>query len=58
MQYYYQLSREAKLLLVDHSKEKEEVVYNSNPRPIKIPQIGPRPPYYANPRYEPYYPVI
>ncbi|GHH99860.1 hypothetical protein [Neobacillus kokaensis] len=58
MQYYYQLSREAKLLLVNDSKEKEEVVYNSNQQPVKIPLIGPRPPYYANPRYEPYYPVI
>lgn len=56
--YYYQFSREAKLLLVDYSEEKEEIVYNSNPYAWKMPQIGPRPPYYGNPRYEQYFPVI
>ncbi|MBL4951563.1 hypothetical protein RCG24_12525 [Neobacillus sp. OS1-32] len=58
MQYYYQFSREAKLLLVDFSEEKEELLYNSNPHPFMIPQIGKRPPFYTNPRYEQYYPVI
>jgi hypothetical protein len=56
--YYYRLNREVKLLLINHSKEKEEILYNSNPNPWKMPKIGPRPPYYTNPRYEPFYPVI
>jgi hypothetical protein len=46
------------LLLVNRSKEKVEVLYNSNSSPFKLPKIGPRPPYYCNPRCEPYYPVI
>ncbi|MFB3170887.1 hypothetical protein P5G62_027745 [Neobacillus sp. 179-C4.2 HS] len=56
--YYYRLNREVKLLLINHSNEKEEIQYNSNTKPLKMPKIGPRPPYYTNPRYEPYYPVI
>ncbi|MEH7274080.1 hypothetical protein [Neobacillus vireti] len=56
--YYYRLNREVKLLLINHSKDKEEILYNSNPTTWKMPKIGPRPPYYTNPRYEPYYPVI
>ncbi|MCM3569775.1 hypothetical protein M3183_16920 [Neobacillus mesonae] len=56
--YYYQFSREAQLLLVDHSEEKVEVFYNSDSHPYRLPLIGERPPYYTNPRYEPYYPVI
>jgi hypothetical protein len=55
---YYQLSREVQLLLVNHSDEKVEVVYNSNPKAFEMPKIGPRPPYYFNPRYEQYYPMI
>ncbi|MBT2655083.1 hypothetical protein J7E81_07425 [Bacillus sp. ISL-18] len=55
---YYQLSREAQLLLVDHSDEKVAVQYNTNQQPVIMPKIGPRPPYYYNPRYEPYYPLI
>lgn len=55
---YFRFNREAILLLVDDSDEKEELVYNSNPIPFKIPKIGPRPPYYYNPRYEQYYPVL
>jgi hypothetical protein len=46
------------LLLVNSSNEKVVVLYNSNPYSFKLPKIGPRPPYYCNPRYESYYPVI
>ncbi len=55
---YYQLSREVQLLLVNHSDEKVEVAYNSNSEALEMPKIGPRPPYYFNPRYEQYYPLI
>ncbi|WP_185113121.1 MULTISPECIES: hypothetical protein [Bacillaceae] len=56
MPYYY--SEQVKLLLVEHSDEKVEVLYDSNPYAFVLPLIGSRPPYYYNPRYEPYYPVI
>jgi hypothetical protein len=56
--YYYRVNREVKLLVLNHSNEKEEIQYNSNSKPFKMPKIGPRPPYYTNPRYEPYYPKI
>ncbi|WP_169802789.1 hypothetical protein [Neobacillus soli] len=55
---YYPFSREILLLVVDHSDEKVELVYNANPYSFKMPKIGPRPPYYYNPRYEQYFPVI
>ncbi|WP_175596709.1 hypothetical protein [Bacillus sp. MRMR6] len=55
---YYQFSREVQLLLVDQSDEEVELQYNFNKTPLKMPLIGPRPPYYCNPRYEQYYPVI
>ncbi|MDY0404497.1 hypothetical protein P5G51_002910 [Virgibacillus sp. 179-BFC.A HS] len=47
-----------KLLLLPYSNEKVVVQYNWEDTFIEIPQIGPRPPYYANPRYEQYYPII
>ncbi|MGG4153932.1 hypothetical protein [Peribacillus muralis] len=56
MSYYY--SEQVKLLLVEHSDETVEVVYDSNLHALELPLIGSRPPYYYNPRYEPYYPVI
>ena len=49
---------EVKLLLVNHSDKKVNVLYNHNKHPYQLPKIGPRPPYYAHPRYEPYYPII
>ncbi|UOQ93467.1 hypothetical protein MUO14_00210 [Halobacillus shinanisalinarum] len=55
---YYQYNPEVKLLLVNHSNEKVRVLYNANPSTWQMPKIGPRPPYYCNPRYEPYYPKI
>ncbi|SEM15517.1 hypothetical protein SAMN05192533_101231 [Mesobacillus persicus] len=54
----YVYNPEVKLLLVNQSNEKETVVYNHNPYGFQLPKIGPRPPYYTNPRYEPYYPKI
>lgn len=45
-------------LLIPHSTGKEKILYNRNPYPYLLPLIGPRPPYYYNPRYEPYFPVI
>ncbi|HWL11807.1 MAG TPA: hypothetical protein VNQ57_02370 [Ureibacillus sp.] len=54
MNYYY--NPEVKLLLINHSQEREIMHYQS--MSIKVPKIGPRPPYYINPRYEQFYPVI
>ncbi|MGG5252859.1 hypothetical protein ACQYAD_05110 [Neobacillus sp. SM06] len=54
--YYY--NPEVTWLVVNHSEEKEEIFYNTNPFSVKISKIGPRPPYYCYPRYEQYYPVI
>lgn len=48
----------AELLLVNHSSGKVQVLYTPNPYPYKLPKIGPRPPYYCNPRCEKYYPII
>lgn len=54
----YHFSREVMLLLVEHSDEKVELIYNANPYPFKMPKIRSRPPYYYNPRYKQYYPII
>ncbi|KKB33854.1 hypothetical protein [Bacillus thermotolerans] len=45
-------------LLIHHSEEKEKLFYSPVSSPFWIPKIGPRPPYYAYPRYDPHYPVI
>ncbi|WP_251551590.1 hypothetical protein [Neobacillus muris] len=60
MQYlqYLQYRPEIKFLLINHSDEKVKILYNSNPHPFQLPKIGNRPPFYTNPRYEQYYPVI
>lgn len=55
---YYLFTREVLLLLENHSDEKVELIYNTNPHSFKMPIIGPRPPYYYNPRYEQYYPIL
>ncbi|WP_189655246.1 hypothetical protein [Bacillus sp. HNG] len=55
---YYEYNPEVKLLLINQSNEIVQVLYNGNPHPYSMPKIGPRPPYYCNPRYEQYYPVI
>jgi hypothetical protein len=54
----YQLNYEVKLLLINQSNEKEVILYNSNPNYWQMSKIGPRPPYYCNPRYEQYFPKI
>ncbi|MBP1080245.1 MULTISPECIES: hypothetical protein [Bacillus] len=51
-------SPEVKLLLLRYSEEKEELLYNSNPFAWPMPKVGPRPPYYVNPRYVKNYPII
>ncbi|MEK3936503.1 hypothetical protein MKY41_14365 [Sporosarcina sp. FSL W7-1349] len=47
---------EVDLLLEDFSEETVPVAYGSYI--FQLPKIGERPPYYYNPRCEPYYPVI
>lgn len=47
-----------RLLLVNQSKEKVEVLYTPNTHPFKLPKIGLRPPYYCNPGCERNYPII
>lgn len=54
MNLYY--NPEVRLLLINHSTEKVEVAYMNNK--FKMPFIGPRPPYYIHPQYEPWYPVV
>ncbi len=51
-------SPEVRLLLINQSDEKENVLYNNNPFAYQLPKIGARPPYYCYPRYEQSYPVI
>lgn len=55
---YLQYNPEVKLLLVNHSEEKIKVMYNDNEKAFELPLIGPRPPYYAYPRYEQHYPIL
>ncbi|SOB99650.1 hypothetical protein SAMN05880501_102246 [Ureibacillus xyleni] len=47
--------RDINLLLVTDSHEKVQVIYGSNTAIVQ-PKIGPRPPYYTNPRCGWYYP--
>ncbi len=54
MNYYY--NPEIKLLLLDVSKLKVVVTYQDNE--FQLPMVGPRPPYYTNPKYEQYFPTI
>jgi hypothetical protein len=56
MTYYY--NPEVKLLLLKRSEQKVQVCYNDDPVPLQLPLIGPRPPYYVEPRYVQEYPVI
>ena len=46
------------LLTADRPDGKVDVRYADNVRPFRLPKIGPRPPYYAHPRHEPYYPIL
>ena len=45
-----------KRLLQNQPNEKVTIKYMTESWPV--PQIGPRPPYYAHPQYEPSYPLI
>lgn len=47
-----------KLLLVKESDEMEEMTYAYDPKPLLVPKIGNRPPYYTNPKCKWYYPTI
>lgn len=50
--------RDVSLLMVDYSDEKVTVLYTANNDTFELPKIGPRPPYYDNPRCEPYFTAI
>ncbi|QQK78030.1 hypothetical protein HUG15_22210 [Salicibibacter cibarius] len=52
----YEFNPEVELLLVDESDEEVMMEYISET--WAMPKIGERPPYYTNPRYEPYYPLM
>ncbi|HWQ79589.1 MAG TPA: hypothetical protein VN381_12260 [Anaerovoracaceae bacterium] len=52
----YQFNIEVELMLVNESDEKVELQYQEFV--WEVPLIGPRPPYYANPRYELNFPII
>ncbi|MFT4414250.1 hypothetical protein ACLM5H_10360 [Fredinandcohnia humi] len=54
----YYFNQEVTFLLMNESKEKVDLLYNTNETTFKLPVIGIRPPYYYNPRYEYYYPII
>ncbi|WP_168733849.1 hypothetical protein [Metabacillus sediminilitoris] len=54
----YQYRYEVKLLLINHTDEKEHIIYEFKHYPFQMPKIGPRPPVYCHPRYDQYYPVI
>ncbi|WP_234982738.1 hypothetical protein [Ornithinibacillus halophilus] len=56
MKNYY--NPEVKYLLLPKSDKKESILYNKNEKSWDVPAIGPRPPYYTNPIYKPYYPSI
>lgn len=56
MKYYY--NPEIMLLLMNHSDKRVEVLYDFNKEAFQLPFIGPRPPYYTDPKYEAYYPII
>ncbi len=51
-----QISLPGELLLVNHSDETVNLKYLNYI--WKMPLIGPRPPYYTNPRYILNYPII
>ncbi|GEN82439.1 hypothetical protein SLU01_07510 [Sporosarcina luteola] len=55
MQFYY--NPEVNYLLINDSTGKVEVEYGDFAQ-FKLPEIGPRPPFYTNPIYQPYMPLI
>jgi len=56
MNYYY--NPKANVLLIPQTNEQDRMRYDNNPFIWKTPSIGLRPPYYTNPRYEQYFPII
>ena len=54
MDYYY--NPEVKFLLMNQMEGMYEIHYGNHSFPA--PVIGPRPPYYTDPVYEQYYPLI
>ncbi|QTD40942.1 hypothetical protein [Sporosarcina sp. Te-1] len=55
MEYYY--NPEVYYLLLTQSTQKMEIRYADN-LIVEAPEIGPRPPYFANPNYQSYVPLI
>lgn len=53
----YSFSKKANALLINESKGMVRVAYGDF-FALNLPLIGPRPPYYAHPRYEGHYPMI
>lgn len=53
----YSFSKKADALLADESDAMVKVSYGDF-FTLNLPLIGPRPPYYAHPRYEGHYPLI
>lgn len=54
----YMYNPKVQILLLNQTNEKVYVMYNNNLKPFEMPKIGPRPPFYTNPRYEPYFTII
>ncbi|WP_179134596.1 hypothetical protein [Oceanobacillus timonensis] len=54
----YDYNPEATLLLINHSNEKVNVLYTATNQRFLLPKIGERPPYFMNPDYRQYYPII
>lgn len=52
----YEFNPEIKLLLINQTDAKVQMVYQ--PNKWHMPKIGPRPPFYTEPTYEAAYPVI
>ncbi|SFB53645.1 hypothetical protein SAMN05216312_11229 [Cohnella sp. OV330] len=53
----YSFSKKADALLINESDAMVKVAYGDF-FTLNLPLIGPRPPYYAHPRYEGHYPLI
>lgn len=52
------MSQQVQLLTQGKSNEKVPVMYNENNQPYTLPLMGLRPPYFTNPQYTPYYPIL
>jgi len=56
--HFFYYNPEVIFLLMDEQGERVPVIYDEKRKPFKLPLVGPRPPYYTNPTYEKYYPII